>query len=300
MPGAKSAVNKELLGGSCVMNWKVGADTDAGDLLGFDVSWGICGASVSSPVVGGGEVSWTVGLFVYPSPSPVATYTKTVTLPGSGYATVSIPVAWEPTGSAYLLMTHTATPIGDKGQTHSKEGKVTDEWVAENVAVQITADATTGTATSSGSPGFSFTCGCAVDPDSWPDFGKYAVWVSDLCFAGEPVDLTAEVPAYDKSPAPGSYHLWEEGVGSTVGWWGDNSGGNYTISGPEVDPPFCYTFDLSAVRKLMGESIDTLEVWCTGVRQLDDDGADAGPTKKTVAEWDGLTVKQTTGFVRLR
>ena len=290
---AVSNVDMALFGGSAILNWKLSSDTDAGDLLSFVVTWGLCSIRVDNPQVSAGQVTWDVTLSVsfQTAIPPLSTqYHKTVDLPETGYTVVSIPVSWYPIGNAQLQMEHDAVAIGTKaGATNSKECSVEENWISGNLLIHIETPDAYLNATAAGVHDVLFGGSCQVDPDSWPDWGKYAVWVSALKFAGNSVNFGSSYLVRDVSPSPESYHIWEEGVGDTFGWWGDNSGGNYSLTGAAMQPPFSYDFSACQFKWTDDTLIDTDQlIYCTGLRTLNESGVDIGPWHGTIAALHAL------------
>lgn len=256
----------------------------------------------------------TLGLPV-PDPPPTA-FLFRYPATGSGIQSGGMRISTS-AGNCYLQMEHSSTPIGDKGQTHSKEGKVAENWVdlpgsVTDITVTALGDGEVGSLTGEvWTPASSFTGSIAqnitafvlsgtYDPDDWGDLralGVYPMSFENIKFGGEAVDFGDSYPEQVWYGGGGGATLYEKGEGANIYLYGDTVGGPQPgWSGVTLSAPYLFEFDLTAVKKIMGETLDTLEVWCPAVRQLTEAGADAGPTKKAVSEWDGYVAKQTTGW----
>lgn len=216
-------------------------------------------------------------------------------LPVAGTEMVEIPISVAMTGTTGMNSTVTHNPIGEKGATHAKEHKFADEWfIPAGTTVQLTIGGetfeydTVGDLTAALSIGIS---GIGIDADDWYGYtsgAKYVMEIADITFGDVAID-TSSYTATTWGCAAGANKLWAEGTGSGIGFWAaeDFYCGAYVYCdypGVTINAPFSYDFSPMEFKLLDGTDIpDTVELYCTGFRNLSVGGVDIGPWKGTIA-----------------
>lgn len=217
----------------------------------------------------------------------------------------------------YIQMEASSNPIGEKAQTHAKEGICTDTWrdvpgATSTVTVTNLGDGELGHFTGPGGSfvgetshsitvsgnlttvGFSAVC----DPDDWGDLqtaGAYPVEFSGIKFCGNAVNFGATYPAQAWYTGGGAT-LWEKGVGNAVYLYGDTVGGPQPgWSGVTLSPPYSHDFSNLHIRDWQGNDLDPI-VYVACLRRIVD-LQDVGDWSGTISELRALgRVTQTRGW----
>ena len=293
---AKTAITGDSYGGSLDICWRFPDGSDQGEIWAIDITCGVFVINIDSLGPSGDGVDFRV---IVGSPNfPILTsFTKHVAYVPGGIAEARLPVTWSCTEGTLNSVSSTSI-IGEKANaTHAKEQIITESWEVEDAAVTIDVDGNTGDDTYTGVMPLSYVFGPVdTDDDAWDSIPGYVVSFEDMKFCGETVDLSAAVA----QNWPGFTDKWVEGTADgTLGLWGHTPGtGHYNWQGGGVAAPFSYDFSGLNFTWMDGTAVDTsLQVYCTGLRNLSTGGVDIGPWHGTVAELVALgRVKQQHGF----
>ncbi|MFA5637166.1 MAG: hypothetical protein WC977_14820, partial [Anaerovoracaceae bacterium] len=228
-------------------------------------------------------------------------------LPTSGTEMIEIECTVSLSGDTGMLSTVTTNPIGDKGATHSKEVQVTEEWfvpAGTTYTWEIGNHSGDGTITEDRTAALSVrVTGDGIDADDWYGYtggAKYVMEVADITIGGVPV-VTSGYGPETWGCAAGANKLWAEGTGSGIGFWAseDFYCGAYVYCGypgVTINAPFSYDFSGLQFLWLDGTAVDdSLEVYCTGLRNLSVGGVDIGPWHGSIADLRAQTWTQQHG-----
>lgn len=230
-------------------------------------------------------------------------------LPVAGTEMVEIPISVAMTGTTGMNSTVTNNPIGEKGATHAKEHKVADEWfIPAGTTVQLTIGGetfeydTVGDLTAALSIGIS---GFGIDADDWYGYtsgAKYVMEIADIQFGGAAIDTSSFAATTWGGTAPSVDKLWVEGFGgNSIGFWAsaDFYNGAYiynSYGGGVINAPFSYSFNGCKFLWMDGTEVDnSLEVYCTGLRNLSVGGVDIGPWHGSISDLRSKTWTQQHG-----
>ena len=239
------------------------------------------------------------------------TTTEWFTIPDdpSGIYYAEIECSWAYSGVTGMRTTVTANPIGEKGVTHSKEQKITDEWfVPKGTTMVATVNGETFTDTSvvdATVPMSIGIMGLNIDADDWYGYtggAKYVMEIADIQFGGAAIDTSSYEPTTWGGTAPSVNKLWVEGFGgNSIGFWAseDFYNGAYiynSYGGGVINAPYSYSFNGCKFLWMDGTEVDnSLEVYCTGLRTLSAGGVDIGPWHGSISDLRSKTWTQQHG-----
>ncbi len=245
-----------------------------------------------------GEYVFRVSL----SPVEIASFYYTPPASAEDIYWIEIPCSITVAGDSATKITHSPSPIGDKGQTHAKEGICTEEWfvpAGTQYTVDIGGTQFVKTAASDITTSLSITLsGSELDCDDWSTDlvgTKYAMSIEDIKFGPVSINTNAYAPTTWGGTAPSVNKLWVEGFGgNSIGFWCSEAfyNGAYvynTYDGGAITAPYSYNTTQLHVIDMDGNDIDDLDIWSAGHRDIDTvSHVDLGPTKRTLAEWQAL------------
>lgn len=295
---AKTAVTGDSYGGSLDICWRFPDGSDQGEIWGISTYCGPWHVFIESHGASGDGVDFGIYADLTHPGGHVVSFEKHVPYVPGGIAEVRIPVTWS-MQSGQLNSVYSSSPIGNKGQTHAKEGIISESWQVENAGVTITVDGHAGTAVYTGIAPLQYGFGpVGTDDDRWDEVTGYVVSWENVKFCGEAVDLSA-VTAQNW---PGYTDKWVEGTADgTLGLWGHTPGsGHYTWWGGSVSAP--YSIGVNAKLRLMDDTEvdDSLLIVCPTIRNIDTDThTDLGAKEYTYGAFKSLRYKQRYGFISL-
>lgn len=234
----------------------------------------------------------------------ITDYIFNLTVPGDG---AWHEYDWYISHSMGVFTQHEAHPIGapeKAGQTHAKEGHVTEEWqdlpastvyvgfdqyetsyvlgeMPEPSTIAMSVEATLGFDAMYSDPGIDV-LEITVDYNgAEPDFSG----LGDIAMPN-----ITPLAGYTNNPPRVA------GSGNTLRFYVDAwPGGCYAGWGGLIAPPRVYSFSGLAVVDMDGNAISDVEVWCPAVQVYDATAEEWQPQKKTVADWQAASYTDTWG-----
>lgn len=294
---AKTAVTGDSYGGSIDICWRFPEGSDQGEIWKIFTACGPWSITINSLGMSGDGVDFEI-LVADPKPMGIPDkwrWTRHVSYVPAGIAEGRVSISWA-CSAGQLSSSYLSSPIGEKGQTHAKEGIATESWEMADVGISLTVDGNTVTETYSGTAPLQYVFGpIDTDDDRWDEVPGYVVSFENIKFCGEAVDLSAAV----KQNWPGYTDKWVEGTADgTLGLWGHTPGsGHYTWYGGSVSAP--YSIGVNAKLRLMDDTEvdDSLLIVCPTIRNIDTDThTDLGAKEYTYGAFKSLSYKQKYGF----
>lgn len=314
---AKANITSGTYSGSLDLRWRIPVGSDQGEVESIQA-----GTAFVQWIGFNDDVGWIFQVqAMSPDPGPTGAALLRVPYPESGYSEVLLRASFVSTDAA-LEVTHSTTPIGEKGATHAKECVITEVWSDDASSTLCKLELISGgvlgtqgpystfipdertelTSTASGAFAMQWGIGANLDPDGWGHCGKYALSFENIKFCGETVDLSAATPRVWHETPEGYFDggvlsgLWLEGTANgTLGLWGpDYQAGPYVMTGWEggtINAPLSFDFSNIDVKWMDGSSADGVEVVCPAIRvistQEDVDDGIAAEVGKDMGPWTG-------------
>ena len=213
---------------------------------------------------------------------------------------IEIICTWTLAGNSATKLTSSSQIIGEKSSaTHAKEMILTEAWyMPAGTSYSWTINSASGGGVTAAEITAQYAIGVngsTLDCDDWSDYMvgiKYVLSVEDLAFASGavPIDTSSYAAVTWGETAASVDKLWVEGFGgNSIGFWASDGfyNGDYvynTYPGGAISAPFSYDFSGLAVLWMDGTAVnDSLQVYCTGLRNLNASGIDIGPWHGTLA-----------------
>ena len=294
---AKCPVTSGSYGGSCTVDIAIGN----GGI--FPIAWLMVYASGVTfefvyDSIAVDTVRYEVSVYQHPLDPDGQGQLVDLPIPDSGTVTYSWACTWSSSGAA-LDVTHSTSPIGEKGATHAKECEITEAWFVPEDA--------TMTATLVGSGGVSLSySAAAISPDQtislwldtrnidfWDDRGDMVAF-HNVNFCGSNIDTSG----YTKRLIGAHDNAWVEGTGDGFHFWCE-PGVLPSVDMPwdvTINAPYQYSFNGCQFLWMDGTEVDdSLEVYCTGLRTLSAGGVDIGPWHGSISDLRSKTWTQKHG-----
>jgi len=219
---------------------------------------------------------------------------------------IELPVSVTMSGSTATRLTHSTTPIGEKGATHAKECVLAEEWfipAGTTFTLDVGGETYQGAITSDRFAALTLDVyGNGIDSRDWVqgDNGmhpgvKYVLSIEDITFGPVAIDTSAFTARNWGSTPASAGKLWVEGFGgNSIGFWAsewfDQPPYTFdTYTGGAISAPLSYDFTNLQFLWMDGTNVDeALQVYCTGLRRLSVGGIDVGPWHGTIAELRAL------------
>jgi hypothetical protein len=296
---AKTQIPASSYGGSCTFRFKSTWDDDQAGLNSMQITG--CGlvtasATYMGEVEGGHRFDLTI--------TPMGDF-QTIVVPKPDYGDPPIEIEWHfafHLDGAIVKEVVGGTPIGSKSySTHAKEMSAADQWIgADDSSIHCTWENLSVDVPVGGVPAL-LQMGFVgrFDTDHWGDCGSEWGAFADIAFSGADVDTSA----YGKHILTDPDHpdCYAEGVGSGYVFYGPNylaAPYTYGLFTSSINAPLQYDFSGLSVADMDNDLLSDLEIWCSGVRNIDTiNHIDLGPVKKTLDEWRATSLTQKYGVV---
>jgi hypothetical protein len=245
------------------------------------------------------HIQYQCYLYQGASPATGAIGTASLPIPAANGSTAVTSFAWTwEMSNAALDVSVAEEPIGAKGPTHAKEIRTEELWAVPEDAHVVMSLSGGGLSLDYDELAISvdMTTGVSIythDIDFWDNLGDM-VEFAQVAFSGNNIDTSG----YTKRLIGTHDNAWVEGTGDGFRFWcepgvllGPDSGW-----GESANAPFVHNWADMEFKWLDGSDIDdSLEVYCTSLRNLSVGGVDIGPKKLTIAELRSTTWTQQHG-----